>query len=331
MRKFKISFLCLLILLSLVNSSQAEESKIKIGVLTALSGDFASYGKVVKDAVERVSAPRVKWIFENDGCEVKQTLSSFKKLVTIDKVKFIIGPICGSSQKALAPLVNSHHAIVVFPNATSELLYKDSKNTLFSSQYSVETEARFIADQMNRRSLKKVAIISVDSDFSRSMERGFLERYKGEVMFSLYAPSFDNQFMKSAALKLRTVDFDSIFLADISPMLLGFLTELKKAGLSTKPTFTSYGAQNLDVITAEGKNADGVLYSYPDISEDENAFGYFPNLAAKVLSSVVGECEGDLNCVKTSLIRTDKLGSSGHFLGGLSLKMIKDGQFARVK
>ncbi len=95
------------------------------------------------------------------------------------------------------------------------------------------------------------------------------------------------QHIKVAALKLKAIDFDSIFLADISPLLLGFLSELNKLGIPRKPVFSNYCAQMPDVLAAEMDNSDGVMYSYPNVPQTEDALGYFLNLAGQILARAV--------------------------------------------
>lgn len=324
--------LLVLLLLAVVMTSAAtaEQSRYRIGVLAPLSGDFAKYGNTIRQGIESIKNPQIEWVFEDEAClEPAKVVTAYNKLSSVDKLSYLIGPCCGSPQKAIAPIVKNHQQLVLLPNAAPASVYSASGGKMYSVQYSLETEADFVAAQMNSRGLKKVAIIYVDNDFSQTLEAEFLKSFKGKVAYALRAPAFDVQYMKSAALKLRTVEFDSIFIPDASPLLLGFLSELKKIGLSAKPAFSVYSAQMPDVLLSEKDNAEGLLYSYPDVPDSQEALGYFPTLAAKLLGDAVSECAGSYDCVSKKFANNISFQRDGTLSGKLVLKTVRNGNFVK--
>jgi hypothetical protein len=136
--------------------------------------------------------------------------------------------------------------------------------------------------------------------------------------------------MKAAALKLKSIDFDSIFLADISPLLLGFLPELRKLGIAQKPAFTNYGAQLPDVLAAGRDKSDGVMYSYPNVPDTEDALGYFPNLAAQILAIAVSGCNGKYACVVEAIKTNSHIERARQPPGTIVLKKIENGKYVRL-
>jgi hypothetical protein len=324
------SLTLLLILLAFPLLSTAEQLKYRIGVLVPLSGDYAKYGETVRQGIEKIKNPQIDWVFEDEVCqEPAKAVSAYRKLSSVDKLSYFIGPCCGSPQKAIAPLVKNNQHLILLPNAAPSSVYQASGGKMYSVQYSLETEADFVADQMNLRGLKKVAIIYVDNDFSQTIEARFLKSFKGTVAFALRAPAFDVQYMKSAALKLKAVEFDSIFIPDASPLLLGFLSELRKIGLPARSTFAAYSAQMPDVLVSEKENAEGLLYSYPDVPNSLDALGYFPMVAAKLLADAVATCPGNYDCVSKNFANNESFGSDGTLSGKLVLKTVRNGKFVR--
>lgn len=321
---------CLFLILVAAAPVRAEDLTHSIGVIIPLTGNLANYGSTVRNSIERVQIPGIKWVFEDEACDSTRTVSAFKKLTELQKIHFILGPCCGSPQKTLAPLLKKRDLLVLLPNAASERVFLDSQGKMYSIQYSVEREARFLADQMNKRGLKDVAILSVDSDFSRVMEASFLKEFKGKAVYTVHFPGFDVQHAKSAALQLKKLKFDSLFFADISPFFLGMLTELSKLGIRSVPTFSNYGTQMPDIIEAEGKHANGIFYSYPDVSDSEDAFGYFPNLAAELLGNTVKQCHGEFQCVEKSFAELRNVRKDGTFEGRIILKTIDNGKYVRI-
>jgi len=319
-----------MLLLIATTSVRADDRTNTIGVIIPLTGNLANYGQTVRRAIERVQIPGIRWVFEDEACDATKTVSAFKKLTELEKTPFILGPCCGSPQKAVAPLLKQRDLLVLLPNAASERVFSDSEGKMYSIQYSVEREAQFLAEQMDQRGLKEVAILSVDSDFSRVMEESFLKEFKGKAVYTSHFPGFDVQHAKSAALQLKKRKFDSLFFADISPFFLGMLTELSKLGIGAVPVFSNYGTQMPDISVAEGSNANGIYYSYPDVPDNEDALGYFPNLAAQLLANTVKQCQGEFECVAKFFAQHKKVRKDGTFEGRIILKRIDRGQYVRV-
>src|SRR5581483_8267651 len=85
----------------LYRTSPTQPSTFKIGAPLLLSGDFVSYGERVKNGINLAVADfkkthpntNVEIIFEDTHGEVKQTVSAYQKLVEVDNVDLIIGPM----------------------------------------------------------------------------------------------------------------------------------------------------------------------------------------------------------------------------------------------
>jgi len=83
---------------------------IKIGVLLPFTGAIADYGPLCKDGVElrfeqanyQVAGRPVKLIIEDDATDASIALEKAKKLVEVDRVGLVIGPIMSSMAMALA-------------------------------------------------------------------------------------------------------------------------------------------------------------------------------------------------------------------------------------
>ncbi len=317
-------------ILSCAPLGYADNPKHRIGVLLPLTGDFASYGAVVRKGVESVKLPDIEWVFEDEACDPARTITGFKKLTSFDKLQFIIGPCCGSPQKAVAPLLIDKEILVLLPNAAPESVFRTSGQRMYSAQYSLETEGNFMAQAMNRRGLKRVALVMNDNDFSRTLEDGFRKGFSGSIVFTEHAPGFDVQQMKSIALKLKGINFDSLFIPDAGPLLLGFLSEMKKIGIPRRATFSVYAAQMPDVLTAEKDAVEGLLYSYPEVPGGEDAFAYFPALAASTMAKAVSDCAGKYECVAKKFSEELPFSYNGTLKGKIVLKSVRQGTFVAL-
>ncbi len=90
---------------------------IKVGVIAPFSGPFADYGESVRAGILAAgTSSDIQFIFEDEKCEAKDTVTAFQKLTSIDRVHFILGPGCGSPQEAIVPLLLDTKTVVVVPS-----------------------------------------------------------------------------------------------------------------------------------------------------------------------------------------------------------------------
>lgn len=85
------------------------EPKIKIGVSTVLSGDAATYGIDMQNAIlfanEKFGDGRYELIIEDDKCDPKTAVSIAQKFANLDKVDFVLGYVCSGAMLAAAPIL----------------------------------------------------------------------------------------------------------------------------------------------------------------------------------------------------------------------------------
>ena len=303
--------------------------KVRIGVILPLSGEFAMFGELVRSGIESVKQPHIELIFEDDACEAARAVSAFRKLSDFDGVKLIIGPACASSQKVLAPLIRNSDKLLMLPISGSESLNELSGGKIFSPQYSIEQESAFIAQEIHQRGFKRAVVICQEHEFCEWHNRAFEKSFKGKIVRSLRYPKFDLSLVRAAALQLKNLDFDVIYLPDASPLLAGFPKELDRIGVK-RPMYAVYSAQLPEVISVNGRLVEGLLYSYPDVG-DTDAVQYFPRLAAQIFFANAITCGGDSKCVYERLLKSPEFNGARSRSTEIVLRTIKDGKFTLVE
>lgn len=319
-----------LLLFSLLLSSTLLAEPYKVGVILPLSGDFAPYGKLVQQGISRADSKGIRVIYEDDACDTKRTISAFKKLTEIDAVKFIIGPSCGSPQQSIAPFLKQRDVLAIIASSATENLRRIAGDKLFFTQYSIEDESKFIANQMNQKDYSEVAIVYFDNEFSRAHEKAFEKSFKGKIVLRYRYNSLDINYLKDAALKIKKLAPDAVYVPDVSPFLLGLLSQFKKTGIKNTPVYSVYSAQMKEVLEVESPNAEGLFYSYPDISNDNEAISYFPQLAADMLFSALRACKNNVVCVRNYLNKNYDFDDKNVLRSQIILKTVRDGRFVRL-
>ena len=84
------------------------QGPIKIGATLPLTGDAASYGLPLKNAIETavshindkmggVGGRKLEVVYEDDKCAGKDAANAIQKLINIDQVKWVIGGACSGA------------------------------------------------------------------------------------------------------------------------------------------------------------------------------------------------------------------------------------------
>ena len=203
-------------------------------------------------------------------------VQAFQKLSSVDEIKVFFGPVCGSPQTAIAPLLARNNQFVLLGNAAPESVYKLSKGRMLSTQHSIESESRFLAEQMNQQAIRSVVLVFQESDFSRTHEAAFRSAFKGQILEVVAFNSEDTSAIKTASLIIKRKRPDAVFSPDATPFFLGLTKELDNIGLSGITIWSVYGTQT-----------DAVLDVVKDSSRKSST--HTPILVRRMLSSIFPE------------------------------------------
>jgi ABC-type branched-subunit amino acid transport system substrate-binding protein len=110
----------------------AKADTIKIGSLLTTTGDLAPMGNRMANgarlAIAEINAQggllgkKVEFILENDNCEPAKGLERIKKLIDINGVKVIVGPMISGSSFSAGPYASKKNVAMISPSATAAKL-----------------------------------------------------------------------------------------------------------------------------------------------------------------------------------------------------------------
>ena len=126
---FSVVSLALAGLLAFTGCGEKSSETIKIGAIGPLSGAVAVYGVEAKNgielAVEEINAAggingkKVEIISEDDEGNPEKSVNAYKKIVTKDKAKIIVGSLTSGCTQAIASLAQAQKVLLVAPAATA--------------------------------------------------------------------------------------------------------------------------------------------------------------------------------------------------------------------
>jgi ABC-type branched-subunit amino acid transport system substrate-binding protein len=159
---------------------------IKIGCVLELSGELAPMGARMLDgarmAVEEINAAGgvlgkpVKLVEEDGGTNPDQGFDRVKKLVEIDGVQVIVGPMITPTSQLAMPYAKAHKIPLITMSATGVPLSEmEGTEWYFRTCLCDDAQGRVLADVVMEKGYTRLATIVLDSTYGIGLEAGLVE------------------------------------------------------------------------------------------------------------------------------------------------------------
>jgi branched-chain amino acid transport system substrate-binding protein len=200
---------------------------IKIGVITALTGDGAALGEFIKNVTDLavgkinsdggISGRTIELIYEDDMCSGRGGANAIQKLVSADNVKLVIGSSCSSGVLSAIPIADQNKAFVFSGTATSPDLTGQSQ--FFARTIPSDSgQGKVLAEAAIERGWENIAALQESSDYALGVQLAFEENYKTDsrVVSKEEYPGTTTDF-RSVLAKLRALNPDALFINPQTP------------------------------------------------------------------------------------------------------------------
>jgi branched-chain amino acid transport system substrate-binding protein len=242
----KLSVMLAVAAMGLASQASAQE-KLKIGLLTTLSGPPAALGVQQRNGFQlalkvlggKLGGREVELLVQDDELKPDVAVGKAKAFVERDKVDFVVGPVFSNILIAMMKPVTDGGAILISPNAgTSNFAGKDCNPNLFVTSYQNDQVHEVLGKYAQDKGIKKAFIMAPNYQAGKDSLAGFKRYFKGEVVDEVYVPL--NQLDYSAELsKIAAAAPDAIFVFLPGGMGVNFVKQFRQAGLADKITFLS--------------------------------------------------------------------------------------------
>lgn len=191
-----VTGICLIVVMGLLalpacRGGPAEEETIKLGIILEMTGPISFAGKELKQAVVlrleeanyQVAGKRIEVIWEDDASDPTKAIEKAKKLIELDKVDLLFGPVYTDAQEAMSPYLAQEKILNITPISGSWEMVKYGNWILIPS--TANTYATPLADYAISQGYRTMATIGADYVFGRKVLRGVTDRYEelgGEVI-----------------------------------------------------------------------------------------------------------------------------------------------------
>ncbi len=271
----------------------SKSSTIKLGSIGPLSGNYAVYGGDCKNGVELavneinaaggVNGQLFELIAEDDEGAAEKSVSSYKKLVTKDGVKFIIGSLTSGCAIAITPLAQAQKIVQIAPAATAPAV-TDAGNYIFRACYDDPFQGtvggKFAAENLGA---KNAAILyDIGNDYSVGLMENFKAEFEkdGGTIVSLETYSTGDKDFNAQLTKIKNASPDVVYLPDYYSTVALIVKQLRAQGIDTPIV----GADGWDGLTENaGDEVLNGFYSnhYAADSTDEKVVNFVKNYKEK--------------------------------------------------
>ena len=276
-----------IIIISIPRRKKPEE--IRIGAALPLSGEGALYGQAAKNAIDLfvgqvngkggVSGKKIKLFYEDTKLSPQEATLAVKKLIEINKVPVIIGPMSSSEVEAVLPMSESKQVVIVSPSATDHKLSGRSRyllRTIVDDSYEGEIMARFIYEKLG---VRKLAVFNVQSAGPQGVTESLTANFKklgGEIVFSDVCEQDATDF-RTQLTKIKASGYDALFFAGFAKETGRMLRQAKEIGIN-KQILAHQTAEAPEVREIAGDAANGIIFASSQLG---------PNLLAQLDPSMM--------------------------------------------
>ncbi len=275
-------------------AAQAQE-KLKIGLITTLSGPPASLGTQQRNGVQlalktlgnKLGGREVELLVQDDELKPDVAVSKVKAFVERDKVDFVVGPIFSNILQAILKPVSDSGTILISPNAgTSNFAGRECNANLFVTSYQNDQNHEVMGKYAQDKGMKKVFIMAPNYQAGKDSLAGFKRYYKGEIADEVYVPLIQLDYSAELA-KIAAAKPDAVFVFLPGGMGINFVKQFRQAGLADKIAFLSAFTVDESTLPAQQDAALGFF----------GGANWAPNLDNPQNKAFVGAYEKDYNQV----------------------------------
>jgi branched-chain amino acid transport system substrate-binding protein len=246
-----------------VTNTRASPQEIRIGGLFDLTGGGAIWGKSEKNAFLlacndfEATHPsyRVTPLIEDTLFSNRHTVTSLQKLISIDKVSYIIGATWESTVPMM-PICEQKQVICVSPSYHGKEYYTRPWRYNFSAWFDDRGYSTTIASNMRAKGMKRVTIFAALTPYYDSLVEDLLARLSGSVI-STERVTLEERDFKSILMRVKPDVDGVVMLLDNAGQIQAFLKQWSELRSDRPPVYSD------DLIAYLDPPEDLKRYGFP--------------------------------------------------------------------
>lgn len=248
-------------LMLVAGAASHADDKIKVGLLTTLSGPNAVLGAEVRDGFNlgikhsggKLGGQEVEVIIADDQLNPETGRQTADRFIRREKVDFMTGVIASNVLLPILPSVLGSDTIYLSPNTGPEDYAgaKCNKN-FFAVAWQNEDIPEGMGVYATSEGHKRVALIAPNFPGGRESIAGFKRGYEGEIVSEIYTKLGQVDFASELST-LRGSEPDAIFFFLSGGMGVNFIKQFAASGMAGDVALLAPGfSADMDTINAVG-------------------------------------------------------------------------------
>ncbi|WP_326541782.1 ABC transporter substrate-binding protein [Pseudorhodoferax sp.] len=300
----------------------AAADKVKVGLLSTLSGPGSALGIDIRDGFQlavkhadgKLGGLPAEVIVADDQMSPDAAKQTADRMLKRERVDFMSGIVFSNIMLAVGQPVFQSKTFYISANAgPSQYAGAQCSPFFFSASYQNDNMHEAVGKTVQDRGFKKVALLAPNYPAGKDALAGFKRFYKGEVTLETYTPL--NQLDYGAELsQLRASGADAVFIFLPGGLGVNFIKQFNGAGLNKEMKLFAPGfSADEDVIRAVGEPMLGIFNSSQWAHDMDNAanrrfvadfqkeYGRLPTLyaaqgydAARLIDAAVRDVKGKI-------------------------------------
>ncbi len=364
MKSAAVAALALLVSVTMFTSCSKKAETIKIGGVAPLSGAVAVYGVECKNGIDLavaeinaaggINGQMLEFVCEDDEGDAAKSVSAYKKLITKDGTRLIIGSLTSGCTIAITSQAQANKVVQIAPAATAEAV-TDAGNyifrTCFIDPFQGRVGGKFSAENLGAK--KAAVLYDIGNDYSVGLMENFVSEFtkQGGSVVATESYGTGEKDFNAIITKVKAANPDVVYLPDYYSTVALIAKQLRAQGVDTPIV----GADGWDGLTENA--GDEVLNGYYSnhYAEDSDApavqkfvanfkakYGKNPNSFAALgydsmymlKDAIVAAGSTDAAKVRDALEKTNADYVTGHvkfdekhnpIKSAVMVKMVKDG------
>jgi len=268
-----------LVVVLIVTQVRKEPGEIKIGAILPLTGDAAQWGipplRGAELAVREINETnflnfKLTLIVEDGKCNPKEAVSAFNKIITVDKVKLVMGEVCSGATLAIAPIAEKNRILLISPASTNPKI-SEAGDYIFRVIPSDALRGAVFAEYVFNKGYRRVGIIYINNEGGKGNRDSFKERFEdlgGQIVIEeIYEPGSTD--MRAQLTKIKRISPEVVVVVSYPSDTYILMKQAKELGLNIPLYFQTEAVEDPNVLREAGNAAEGVIYILPAPAEGE--------------------------------------------------------------
>jgi branched-chain amino acid transport system substrate-binding protein len=249
--------------------SIGQQAKLKLGLMLPYSGTYAALGKNIDDALRlavnekggKLGGRDVEYVTLDDESDPAKSADNANRLVTRDKVDFLIGTVSSGVQMGINKVATDNDVMLIIPNAGVTVATRDlCAANVFRTSFSNWQPAYAMGLVAAKQGKKRAIAISWDYAAGRESNAAFTEGFVnggGKTDRELYLP-FPQVEFQPLLTEIAAAKPEVVYAFFAGGGAVKFVKDYAAAGLKASVPLVGPGFLTDGTLEAQGEAAEGL-------------------------------------------------------------------------